>query len=182
MANSQSGGERSWVPITVAIISTLGVIIAAIISSRTPPPLSQPSPSLQPHSTSTVVTPTEMPLSLEEQLRRVNIILALDEQTAEEVRQQLNDGHSGYIVLANNCLDVLQQRRLKDPIALTDINSAYKVQIGRLPNASLDFAEYNDLTKYPAAIFQVWKERHGSASAKNSSLTNFDQIVQAQTP
>jgi len=122
--------------------------------------------------------PPAAPQSLEERLLNANIIPSDDPQEAAEIRRHLASTESGIITLANNCLDVLDGRRLKEPVALTTINSAYKIRLGRDPNASLRYAEYGDRAALEAAMYDAWKLRNGNSSTANMQLTSFAEIVQ----
>jgi hypothetical protein len=106
----------------------------------------------------TVSEVADLVLSLEQ----ANISLSgptASPEKREEVRKYLFSRWSGYPALAENCLKILNGRKLKKPLHLDTLNGKYVGQIDPSVD-SLRPDQYNDLEKLEKAILIHWNENY----------------------
>ena len=113
-------------------------------------------------SNATVVEPGQPTSvsSLEQQLNAANVLLAGNEDSAEEYRGHLET--SGAInALAESVRDELAGKRLRQPLHLNVINGRYKELVtGNTDGANLPTLRYEDDEKLREAMMLHWNEFH----------------------
>jgi hypothetical protein len=129
------------------------------------------SPTAESTTSATQVVSAD-PSELESRLSSANVRLSGGSSArVDEVRSYLQN-ELGYQRLAQNILQLVGTRRLKDPVDLDLINGYYIQQVNKTADSLLP-DQYDDVEKLKTAILLAWSELY---PARKTDV--FDAIVQ----
>lgn len=167
----QIGVVAAILGILVTLIIGIFAILAQVDKQQAPP-----------QAEKQIVTPEEVliymgtPKEIEAEMPRHNLIFSMTSEGAQNAEQWLYEG-TGLTILTRNCISVLQGFSLIDPVPIDVVNKHYKILVGKMDEDNLQDSEYNDLGKYPEAIYLAWKEYYGDRSPDDVKRTSFNDIV-----
>lgn len=153
-------------------VAALSIVLLALAALQLLPSFTAPAaPNDAPTAATGAASAAETTANrdLEQRLAAVNIRLTFSEDAhVEEVRGYITDPETGYPQLAAGSLDLLGNRRFRQPIALDELDRWYTEAVGEQnyldPNGKLHAAELQ------GAMVNAWNDRYGEQQTSLDAL------------